>query len=243
MILKYVKVSQIAMCLLGAIDAAAVSYENNGQSWASDAASPACGKGTAQSPIDLDSQMKSRQEEHFFKHYENIYGDTTNRYTYGAGFGNKFGELHFSEKSSAIYATLDNKGLGGPNAPTPDPVAPDYFANPNWFNSSEGYTTYNADQVYYTKQLHFHTRSEHSIDGKLKDLEMHIVHQSPNKTADQVDNKDPEVQEKKWPVGKLAVIGVMFDTKNYDKVNDETVAAIDKFFDSIIDKKLSEKDD
>ena len=49
------------------------------------------------------------------------------------------------------------------------------------------------------------------------------------------------MQAKKWPLGKLAVIGVLFDTKNYDKdaVSDTTVAAIDKFFDSLLlDKHL-----
>ena len=65
------------------------------------------------------------------------------------------------------------------------------------------------------------------------DLEMHIVHQSANKTADTHDNDDKDVQEKKWPLGKLAVIGVMFDTKNYDEVSWETVQVIDNFFDSL----------
>ena len=49
------------------------------------------------------------------------------------------------------------------------------------------------------------------------------------------------MQELKWPLGKLAVIGVLFDTKNYDNVTDETVGAIDSFFDSLDIEKHLEK--
>lgn len=44
-------------------------------------------------------------------------------------------------------------------------------------------------------------------------------------------------------MGRLSVIGILFDTENYDEVSDETVAAIDKFFDSMdmrqVDKTTS----
>lgn len=65
---------------------------------------------------------------------------------------------------------------------------------------------------------------------------MHIVHVSPNKDAPNIDSV-PEYtysddSKKKHPLGKLAVQGLIFDTTNFDKVSDETVAAIDKFFDS-----------
>jgi carbonic anhydrase len=36
----------------------------------------------------------------------------------------------------------------------------------------------------YGMQYHFHSPSEHSIDGKLLDLEMHVVHKMENKFSD-----------------------------------------------------------
>ena len=92
------------------------------------------------------------------KHYDNIVGDdsySSPRYGYKADFKNRLGTTYYSKKSSAIYAVLDNKGLGISNVPTPVPESPDFYANTNWFNSSEG-KEYEADPMYYTKQLHFH---------------------------------------------------------------------------------------
>lgn len=93
-----------------------------------------------------------------------------------------------------------------------------------------------SDRLYYAKQLHFHTGSEHTIDGKQFDFEMHIVHRgindSPAVTGDSV----------KYPYNKLAVLGIIFDTENGDKdVSDATVAAIDKFFDSLMFDKLADQ--
>ena len=34
----------------------------------------------------------------------------------------------------------------------------------------------NRDVTFHGMQAHFHSPSEHSIDGELLDLEMHIVH-------------------------------------------------------------------
>lgn len=98
-----------------------------------------------------------------------------------------------------------------------------------------------SDTTYYAKQLHFHTMSEHEIDGELFELEMHIVHQSPNATASTFDSTNADVQEKKWPLGKLGVMGVIFDTDPAKTVSVTPAqeAAIDKFFDSLeMDKVL-----
>lgn len=55
----------------------------------------------------------------------------------------------------------------------------------------EGSTfTYN-DQMYELKQFHFHTPSEHTIDGQHMPMEMHMVHQSTD--------------------GSLAVVSVLFE--------------------------------
>jgi len=56
------------------------------------------------------------------------------------------------------------------------------MASPNYFVSSIA-KDYSEVDTFYAKQLHFHTGTEHTIDGKRFDLEMHIVHQA-------VDNKD-----------------------------------------------------
>lgn len=57
------------------------------------------------------------------------------------------------------------------------------MASPNYFSSSKA-AEFGGDETYYSKQLHFHTESEHTIDTKRFDLEMHIVHQAVDKTAD-----------------------------------------------------------
>lgn len=61
----------------------------------------------------------------------------------------------------------------------------------------EGSTFTFGDKAYELKQFHFHTPSEHTIDGKHAPMEMHMVHQ----------NED----------GSLAVVGILFregDTPN-----------------------------
>lgn len=64
-------------------------------------------------------------------------------------------------------------------------------------------------------QLHFHTPSEHTIDGKHGDFEIHIVHKMiMNQTVDEEGNPiDP---------GKIqyGVVGLIFSVENYDKTID-----------------------
>lgn len=61
---------------------------------------------------------------------------------------------------------------------------------------SLGYVNlYNQDHKYFlfdTLQFHFHSPSEHTIDGEHRDLELHIVHRKHEGTD-------------------LAVIGIFFD--------------------------------
>jgi hypothetical protein len=50
-----------------------------------------------------------------------------------------------------------------------------------------------------------------------------------------IANDDTDVQDLKYPLGSLAVVGIIFDQKEYDKnVPDKTVEAIDKYFDSLM---------
>ena len=67
----------------------------------------------------------------------------------------------------------------------------------------EGSTFAFNDKVYELKQFHFHTPSEHTIDGQHAPMEMHMVHQSED--------------------GSLAVVGVLFQegkepNKNFEKI-------------------------
>ena len=68
-------------------------------------------------------------------------------------------------------------------------------------------------------QFHFHHGSEHTIDGKRFDLEMHTVH-LPQEVNEQEIN--------------YAAVGVIFDVKDYTaKLTKEQYAVIDNFFDSL----------
>ena len=75
-----------------------------------------------------------------------------------------------------------------------------------------------ANKKFQSVQFHFHAGSEHTIDGQRYDLEMHTVHYPPK-----ADN------------GFIAAaLGIIFDTKNYDKsVTPEQVDVIDRFFESM----------
>lgn len=60
-----------------------------------------------------------------------------------------------------------------------------------------------GDKTYSLKQFHFHTPSEHTLDGKHAPMEMHMVHQGED--------------------GSLAVIGILFQegkepNKNFEKI-------------------------
>jgi carbonic anhydrase len=54
----------------------------------------------------------------------------------------------------------------------------------------EGSTFTFGDKMYHLKQFHFHTPSEHTLDGRHAPMEMHMVHQAED--------------------GSLAVVGVLF---------------------------------
>ncbi|TMW64647.1 hypothetical protein Poli38472_011527 [Pythium oligandrum] len=47
----------------------------------------------------------------------------------------------------------------------------------NWKNESENYLVLHG-KVYHTVQFHFHTPSEHTVDGKAEEMELHLVHQA-----------------------------------------------------------------
>jgi carbonic anhydrase len=50
------------------------------------------------------------------------------------------------------------------------------------FEGDAGSVTINGT-VYYLKQLHWHSPTEHSVNGRRYDLELHMLHQSAEKKA------------------------------------------------------------
>ncbi len=69
----------------------------------------------------------------------------------------------------------------------------------------EGSTFVFGDITYHLKQFHFHTPSEHTIDGENLPMEMHMVHQSDDK--------------------KLAVVSVLFNEGNTENTNIAKIVA------------------
>ncbi|KAF4041831.1 Eukaryotic-type carbonic anhydrase [Phytophthora infestans] len=59
----------------------------------------------------------------------------------------------------------------------------------NWSNHEQNVLTLNGKK-YYTVQFHFHAPSEHTVNGKARAMELHLVHQAED--------------------GSLAVVGVFF---------------------------------
>lgn len=248
----------LMMLLARQSNAANTDYSTNGDNWADVTAGKnaagadvtisniVCKSGKSQGPIDLNSKTTPSKEKDAYFHYENVIGDIDGKYIYEAG-GVKAkaqGSVYWSDKSSAIYATLDNTGLAsldtdpnGGQLPAEIPTKERKFHTaPNWFETPLAAEYGGAtDGKYWAKQFHFHWESEHTIDGKLFDLEMHIVHQGKDKPDDAFTGE--------YPLGKLGVMGVIFDVDDYDKdkVSNATIATIDKFFDNLMYEKIDSR--
>lgn len=82
----------------------------------------------------------------------------------------------------------------------------------NYFTSLFGKTKYDTSLQFNANNFHFHLASEHTINGRRFDLEMHTVHFPSTESPDIV----------------ASAIGIIFDTKRYDKkISDETSEIID----------------
>jgi carbonic anhydrase len=74
-------------------------------------------------------------------------------------------------------------------------------------------------------QFHWHAKSEHTVDGKYFDLEMHTVHTAVEQRPDVTDNN-----------GYIySVLGVFFDTdpKHAERFDDWEIEIIDAMFESM----------
>ena len=88
----------------------------------------------------------------------------------------------------------------------------------NTFKSLLAESVFGAPTEYNGQQFHFHAGSEHTIDGKRHDLEMHTVH-----LASEAQNGFG-----------VAAVGILFSVEDYTaKVTNSERAIIDAFFDGL----------
>ena len=111
-------------------------------------------------------------------------------------------------------------------------VGTDGVSPSNYFTSkhSSGHLPGGVEK-YSAAQFHFHVKSEHTINGRRYDMEMHTVHlaqKSRRLLADDAASSDGG----KAPFA--SAVGIIFDRYNYDPtVTAEERLVIDKFFDAI----------
>lgn len=78
----------------------------------------------------------------------------------------------------------------------------------NWFDSSYALELGSEGTTFEAESLHFHSPSEHTINGEHYDLEMHIV------AKVKVGNETSQTGKGKVKVG---VISMLFSVENFDK--------------------------
>jgi carbonic anhydrase len=125
-----------------------------------------------------------------------------------------------TDQYSKLYTNLQKSGnidvnLEWKSAATNIPVRP-LTTETQQFNSRWAGNTI-RNQRFQAAQFHWHSQSEHTIDGQRFDLEMHTVH-FPEDNGEVI----------------AAAVGIIFDTKNYDQsISVEDTALIDRFFEGI----------
>lgn len=88
----------------------------------------------------------------------------------------------------------------------------------NLFKSKLAKTIYGGDITYEAAQFHFHAGSEHTIDNKRMDLEMHTVHNPKTKTGGII----------------AAAMGIMFSVNDFNvKLTKAEQTVIDTFFETL----------
>lgn len=92
-----------------------------------------------------------------------------------------------------------------------------------FFESQHSVDVIGGNLKYNAAQFHFHAKSEHTIDGKRFDLEMHTVH-----VADEKKTNEDGIEV--W----ASAVGIIFDRENYDPtITPAERMIVDKFFDSM----------
>lgn len=96
----------------------------------------------------------------------------------------------------------------------------------NYFESRYLSDNLKGPQKYNAAQFHFHAGSEHTIDGRRYDLEMHTVHLPPEGQETTSDPNKPDIFG--------SAVGLIFDVNDYDPcITDQERDIIDRFFESL----------
>lgn len=112
-------------------------------------------------------------------------------------------------------------------------VGTDGVSPKNYFTSkhSSGHLPGGVEK-YSAAQFHFHVKSEHTINGRRYDMEMHTVHLAQKSRRLLADDAATTSDDGKAPFA--SAVGIIFDRYNYDPtVTAEERLVIDKFFDAI----------
>ena len=95
---------------------------------------------------------------------------------------------------------------------------------PNQFSSTLAQDIFGTTKQWEGLQFHFHAGSEHTIDGKRLDLELHIVHSPPASTKKNVEMNG----------FAHAAVGLIFDVDDHNaNLSNAQVKLIDTFFDTL----------
>ena len=185
-------ITTAAIFAFSGVNAAGYDYKQNGKDWKDISGYSACGA-TNQSPI-------------------NLYRKGSNDFDYI--------EIDADEDELAkVYS--NQKGVVNTNNGHTVQVGikPEEATNVNMFSSMVSPDVYGGPEVFDGQQFHFHSGSEHTVDGKRFDLEMHTVH-----------------YPKKAGVNGFiaAAVGIIFDINDYTAtLTKAEEMLIDNFFDSL----------
>ena len=134
-----------------------VDYTDNGDSWKLE--NPFCNDGVLQSPIDLTTQIE-------------IVGDNKNK----AIINEKMEVIGYNYFNFPLTAD-DFKEFPTKIDPTWKVDFPKENAKGVKNRAELNITFWDGSKEYFTPlQFHMHAPSEHSVDGKLYDAELHLVH-------------------------------------------------------------------
>ena len=102
----------------------------------------------------------------------------------------------------------------------------------NYFESGYSEDVLKGSRKYSAAQYHFHAKSEHTINGRRYDLEMHTVHLAEKEARRLAEDETAKEGENVKPFA--SALGIIFDRVNYDPtVTAEERLAVDRFFDAM----------
>lgn len=205
------------MAFTGVALAAEWDYKQNGADWPAKTSDGWKCHTTNQSPIDLPTEgiVPEKTISAFEDHFGGIYSNIKNQKLKWDGHTNKM------MYQSNFDGTPDGERSTGING----------FQNMHNFNQRNTAKFFRADS------FHWHSKSEHTVDGNQFDLEFHVVH-APSFQLSDSSKKD----NSKYLYG---VIGIFFDTaEEYNTTaTAEEKNAVDQFMISMAAGMNKENDE